>query len=266
MWDILTGRLGYSVDKVYVLFADGTNPYLDQHDYDTDEYVDSDWSAVSGAGGIIRSATRSDFVSTVQEIGERMVGGKDSFYFWSFDHGGLDFNVDDEPLQGTGYLIGWDMGPVLEIPDTDWYDESIFTSEISSLLAPITSKNPVWEAYIMTQCFAGDFLSGLGIGEADTNRFFAWAADWYESSWGKAFAEAWADGMESGLLLTQDLGDYAVYNDIYGPYQGDHWENPGWIGGNFSIAAIPEPSAIWFGAFAGLAYAGRRRLTLRHRA
>jgi hypothetical protein len=255
MWNLLTNYGGYAADNVYVLFADGDNPYQDQHSSETEEYSDSDWSMVSDAGGVIRPATRLDFIGTVQEIGDRMASGEDSFYFWSFDHGAQD----DDPAQGSGALVAWNMDPVLGVYETSWDDVLIKTSEISALLDPITSMNPLWEAYVMTQCYAGDFLYGLGITETDTNRFFAYAAAWDEESYDHAFADAWADGLELGLTTTQALGAYAVHNDIYGEYQGEYWETPGYIGGNFVMSSIPEPSAIWFGAGAGLALAFMRR-------
>jgi hypothetical protein len=254
MWSLLTGSWGYDVDHVYVLFADGTDPYLDQHESGSGLFINSDWSMVTEAGGIIRSATHDDLESTLAEIGGAMTSGEDSFYFWSFDHGYL---VAD---QGSGSLVGWDMGPVLGTSGTSWEDELIYTSEISTLLNPITLKNPIWEAYVMTQCYAGDFLSGLGITSGDTNRFFAYAAQWNEESYGDAFADAWADGMELGLTGTQALGEYAVINDIYGEHQGDHVETPGWIGGDFSLVAVPEPASFALGGgFAALALAAARR-------
>ena len=206
--------------------------------------MNSDWSAVTSAGSSVLSATRANFASTLSLVGYTMVSGQDSFYFWSFDHGFTD------GTQGSGLLIGWNT--------EDLFAESIYTSEISSLLSPITAKKPIWEAYVMTQCFAGDFLYGLGISEADTNRFFAYAAEWDEESWDYSFADSWAEGLESGLTSTHALGDYAVENDIYGQY-GTAEETPGYVGGDF-LLPVPEP-ATWtlFGGLGALGVALLRR-------
>jgi hypothetical protein len=253
MWSLTTGTLGYDVDNVYVLFADGTNPYVDQLSYKVRDWITSDWSQVTTAGGHIAEATRANFISTVQEIGSRMVSGQDTFYMWTFDHGGQQGSA------GQGWLTCWDLNPVLGLPAADAASERIYTSEFASLLDPITSKNPVWEAYAMAQCFAEDFRYGLNITESDTDRFFAWAAEYYQYSYDHSWADAWADGIEAGNTNSIVLGEYAVQNDIYGQHQGFHLETPGYTGGSFSIAAIPEAATWLYAAALGLPVLFHRR-------
>ncbi|RLA88062.1 MAG: hypothetical protein DRG58_09125 [Deltaproteobacteria bacterium] len=85
-------------------------------------------------------------------------------------------------------------------------------------------------------------------------RFAAWAAAWHESSssYGRGWADAWADGLESGLLMTNDLGQYVVDNDPFAPA----WETPGWIGDNFSITCqvVPAPYTLGLLGSGCLAY------------
>jgi hypothetical protein len=225
-WDLLVNKWGYDVDKVYVLFADGTEPDLDGVDYiKYTGLVNSDWSAVVKAGGHIGTATKGDFIETLQTIGDRMEPGRDSFFFWSFDHGGQT----SPALSGNGSLISW-------------YSGEIFSREFGDFLRPIRARNPVWEAYVMNQCYAEDFANGLGITANDTHRFVTWSSQWHETSTGYSFPLAWAKGMEAGLTTTHALGNYAIEHDANGP-NGNGFQHPGWVGGNFSmIDGSPVPS------------------------
>lgn len=142
-----------------------------------------------------------------------------------------------------------------------WNNESIYSSELPTYLDPISSKAPAWDAYVFTQCYAADMINNLNITSSTTNRFAAWAADWNEVSYDKGYAAAWASGMESGLVMSQTLGTYAVNNDPFGP-QGTSEEHPGWIGGNFSLAVVPEPGSgalFLTGAMAGFFFRKRHR-------
>lgn len=224
MWDLLVNRMGYDADNVYVLFSDGVDPGLDQSKLRTG-YVNSDWSSVVNAGGHIDSATREDFQDTLQIIGNRMEPGRDGFMLWTFDHG----NQSNPAKRGNGSLV-------------TWLGDSIYPGEIGSLLEPISDKAPLWDAYVFNQCYAEDMALGLGITSGDANRFATWAATWDQTSISDGFADAWADGMESGLLSTRLLAEYAIAHDPYGP-SGSRNENPGWVGGNFEISSVPEPSS-----------------------
>ncbi len=219
IWQDLVSCWGYDVNNVYVLFADGTDPAIDRS-----SGVSSDWSAIVSAGGNICAATTNDFKNVIQTIGSSMVSGSDSFFFWSFDHG----SQTDPAVMGSGSLCAWNS-------------QRIYSSEFTTYLDPVLSKTPAWDAYIFTQCYAGDMANSLGITADDTNRFTAWAAAWNEVSYDKGFADAWASGMEAGHTQTQTLGTYAVSNDPYGP-NGTQWETPGWVGGLFSMG-VPEPGS-----------------------
>ncbi len=214
MWELATGTMGYDASNVYVLFADGTDDGIDRS-----SGVNSDWSDIVNAGGNILSATATDLEQTLSQLGDEMTTD-DDFYFWSFDHGSGSSAVDDTSL------IAWDSGFIKDEQFASWVNPYKVNSE----------------AYIFGQCFAGGMADDLNITEDDgETRFAAWAADWYEYSWGQGWMDAWADGIEAGYTNTWDLGEYAKNNDKYAI---DGREHPGWIGDNFSIAATPEPGTI----------------------
>ena len=236
MWQDIVNVWKYKVDNVYVMFADGTDPAIDRS-----SGVSSDWSMIVSAGGHISAATTNDFANVLQTIGSRMVSGQDSFFLWSFDHG----SQTDPPVMGSGSLCAWN-------------DQLIYSTNFTTYLAPILSKTPVWDAYVLTQCYAQDMANSLGITSGNTNRFVSWAAAWNELSWDDGYAAAWAGGMESGLTASQALGTYATNNDPYGP-SGSKEETPGWVGGNF-VLAVPEPET-WVLLLSSFAVGGwfRRR-------
>ena len=232
MWQIMTGTLSFDVNNVYVLAADGTDTAVDQ----SDGVTSSDWSMITDAGGHIMSGTPENLQNTLALLSDLMTT-EDSFDFWSFDHGGnttFDPDATTYPYGSTedeGYLCGWG-GNITDDAFAAWVD-------------PI---NIMAESYAFGQCFAGDMaddLMALSLG-AGQYRFTAWAADWYEPSWGRSWVDAWADALEVGYRATWDLGYQAWLNDASRD-TGAGGEHPGWAGDNFDYVTnqpIPEPSTL----------------------
>jgi hypothetical protein len=243
MWNITTGVLGFAPQNVYVLFADGTNGAADRPNN-----VSSDWSTVVTAGGNVLDGTRNSLFDTLTYLSD-ILTNDDSLYFWSFDHGDTENNPND-PNDVT--LVGWN-------------DTSIQDDAFASWVDLITAKA---EIFAFGQCYSGGMVDDLGL-VTHPNRSAAWAAAGCEPSLGQGWVSAWADGIDSGLRWSSDLGNYALVNDIYGPdgaiCQNDPslCEHPGYAGRNINIVTndIPEPTVLaLFGVgLAGLGFSGRKR-------
>jgi hypothetical protein len=248
IWEVWTGTLGYDVDKVYVLAADGTEPKEDKRTY-PNIYTDSDWSAIQAAGGIIRDARPETLRATLAEINRRFVDEVDCFHFWAYDHGGNDNPADDD----GGVLVGW--------------DSNINDEVLAEWVSPIVGYA---ETYAFGQCFAASMVDDLLALPDQDNRFYAWAADYYEPSYGDGWVGVWADAIELGLRYTYEIGDYAKYHDPFRPgARPDYEEHPGWTGDNLHIVTnrpIPEPtSLLLLGLGAGLfAFRTRHRKSPRN--
>jgi len=244
MWNITTGILGFNPANVYVLFADGTDPGADQCTSESGGcpgHVTSDWSAVTAAHSSVLSASRFNLENTLSFLSSAM-GVDDSFYFWSFDHGGDD-PTSSNPLDVL--LNGW--------------HEDIYDQEFAAWVDPLNIQA---EIYAFGQCHSAGMVDDIQA-LSGNNRFAAWACAADRSSYGSGWADAWADGLESGLRWSRDLGQYALVNDIYGP-NGTNEETPGYWGRNIHIVTNEIPAPPTFGLLAsGLLgwFASRRKLS-----
>lgn len=243
MWNITTGILSFNPANVYVLFADGLDSGADQCTSESGGcpgYIDSDWSTVTTAHSSVLSASRVNLENTLSFLSNAM-GQDDSFYFWSFDHGGDD-PASSNPLDVL--LNGW--------------QEDIFDHELAAWVDPFDVQA---EIYAFAQCHSAGMVDDIQA-LSGNNRFSAWACAADRSSFGSGWADSWADGLESGLRWSRDLGQYALVNDIYGPY-GTNEETPGYWGRNIHMVTnqIPAPPTLSLLAVGLLScFAARKKL------
>lgn len=234
MWDVTVNTLGFDPSRVFVLAADGTNPAADR-----DSGNNSDWSGVVARGTTVEAASSANLASLFGVLAKTMTAD-DSFYFWSFDHGGNS----DPPQLGNSVLWGWNQDPIYAADFAAWASDFDVKAQI----------------YAFAQCNASGMAYALTQYPRE-NRFSAWAAAWNEPSWGEGWADAWAEGIESGLRDTVPLGIYAWEHDIFASAGLEH---PGFIGENINIVTnevvIPEPQAIWLLATAVLFMVAARKL------
>lgn len=221
MWKDATAL--YGVKNVYVLFADGTDPAADR-----DNTVNSDWSAITDAGGNITSASKANLQATLKTVGDKMT--KDtSFYFWSFDHGTpRGPAVSDVDLVTWGGDFQGDKNSANNVKDL----------ELAAWVNAFGGAKA--EFFAFSECNSGGMADDLFQGKIPP-RFAAWSANADKCSYGKGWADAWATGLESGLRTTTALGDYAKKND------GEALDTPGFRGADFNILTndpVPEPSTL----------------------
>ena len=238
MWQISTALFG--VDKVFVLFGDGTDPAKDRtagEDFDNDpaHQVNSDWSAITAAGGNILEGTHDKLQAVLSELAT-IITPDDSFYLWTFDHGeGNETPPIPAAMPYKAILDGFGAGDVIR------------DDELASWVQPINAKA---EAYAFGQCFSGGMADDLLAGPDAANRFVAWAQGDYDCSFGKGWIEAWADALESPLIgfSTYELGEFAKQNDPFGfGPGGTKQERPGYAGYNFNFITnerVPTPSTL----------------------
>ncbi len=144
---------GYDEDKIYILFADGTDPAIDQSggvNSDPDLDGDGDWD-------IGYSCTISNLDLVFDELAD-MLGPFDQLFIYSTDHGGGGGAGDDDV-----YLVGW--------------GENIDDSVFAGMLSDIECGRMV---ITMEQCFSGGFIDDL----AANNRIIATACRFDQVSWG----------------------------------------------------------------------------------
>jgi len=234
MWDVTVNTLGFDPSRIYVLSADGMDPAVDQDNGDN-----SDWSGVVARGTTVEAASSANLASLFDMLANTMTTD-DSFYFWSFDHGGNS----DPPQVGNSVLWGWNQDP-------------IYASSFAAWTSGFQVKAQI---YAFAQCNASGMAYALAQ-YPEANRFSAWASAWDESSWNDGWAAAWAEGISSGLRDTVPLGIYARDHDIFASFGLEH---PGFIGENINIVTneivIPEPQAVGLLATAVLFMVAARRL------
>ena len=206
MYSIATEKYGVDPSHVYILYADGRDPGIDNPNG-----ADSDLSFAEGS--TVMPALGRNLRMVFSEIAA-VADANDHFLFYSFDHGAEDFS-------GRDYLCGWrDM-----ISDTDF---AACASEIDA----------GYQTYIMAQCFSGGMIEDLSI---STNMFAASASDNRSPSRslvnknGKiagGFSLSVENALDAGVNNTEDLYEYMLATNAAAPL-----DNPQKRGDSFAIFA-----------------------------
>ena len=234
MWDVTVNILDVAPSHVWVLSSDGTDPAADRK-----SGSNSDWSTVVATGTTVEAATQSNLASLFETLADTMTAD-DSFYFWSFDHGGNT----DPPQIGNSVLWGWNQ-------------EAIGAADFAAWTSGFMVKAQI---YAFAQCFGSGMAYALESYPRD-NRFSAWSSTWNEPSYNNFWAASWEAGIRTGIRETVPLGIHAREYDLGAAFGLEH---PGFHGRNIDLITnefvVPEPRAIFLLATAvGLLAARRRR-------
>ena len=230
MHEVLVEEFNYLPENVYVLAADGLDTFEDRQVGNSagSGTINSDWTDVLARGSTVQSATRANIQSTIASMG---MTSRDTFLFWSFDHGDGDTDpavFHEEALRGWG--------------------EDIAATVFPTDMAAVEAQR---QAYVFAQCFSGGMLDELDMavgrfryGCASTNHYET--SKWYPGpppgETASGFAEAFYDGMEAYYSETHALFDYAVShapNCFEGQNDGTTGaarQNPWDVGDNFDLA------------------------------
>jgi|GEM_PF-2310648 len=233
MYNALTGTMNYLPQNVFILAADGLDP---ADDINGDG--NSDWSLFVAGGSTVDSATHNHLRDTINNLAG-VIQPHDTFYLWTFDHGGGTSNAP--ATFGEEWLTGW--------------GSNIRDDELAAWLAPVSAARQV---YFFGQCFSGGMLDDLGIA-GGSGMFGAAACNHYETSkwWTgdigdktngylKGVSEAILD---HGLLETREIHDWAFAHAYHcrdggqngGTYNAD-WQHPWSVGDSFDMSV-----AHWLG-------------------
>ena len=233
MWDLTVNTLHFNPSHVYILASDGTDPTPDQNTtpWSTPHEVNSDWSTALAQGTTVEAGTHANLQDLLATLAATM-GPADSFYFFSFTHGGPG------PL-GSTQMWGWN-------PDPNSLDDFISANDFAAWTSAFNVESQV---YAFDQCYAMGMAFGLTqwgqYPRNNMNWFAAWSTSWTIASHGDAWASAWEDGIAAGIFDTILLGTYAKDNDWVVGLTGDE---PGFMGANIDIETghpdAPEPAAV----------------------
>jgi hypothetical protein len=188
LYEILVNHFGLEPNNIWVLYADGNDPGEDLNTGGT-AYENSDMSYAKH----VLPATAANLETVLTETLANQAGINDHLFFWSFDHGGGNYNASG--TTGEEYLCGW-YEDISDEDMADWIDH-----------VPARYKTSVF-----TQCFAGGMLDNLP--PLSSTEFGCAATNHYESSWGDGFAAAFNDGLEV-CENTYDVYQYAYSHDAY---------------------------------------------------
>ena len=233
MYNALTGTMNYLPGNVFILAADGLDPADD-----INGGGNSDWSLFVAGGSSVDSATHNHLRDTISSLAT-IIQPHDTFYLWTFDHGGGTSNAP--ATFGEEWLTGW--------------GNDIRDDELAAWVAPISAGR---QAYFFGQCYSGGMLDDLAI-VGGSGMFGAAAANHYETSkWWTGDIGDKTNGylkgvsqaiLDHGLLETRDIHDWAFAHAYHcrdggengGTFNAD-WQHPWSVGDNFDLSV-----AHWLG-------------------
>ena len=237
----VVNRWNYRPENVWVIFADGTNPYADLTMWVAGN-ENSDWSYVVNNGSEVLEANipNTQYVLT----GLHDLGIGDMFYFWSYDHGYGDKGVSG--VHNEEGFSGWNQ----------WENNNINDDVFAGWVNPIGAGR---HAYVLGQCYSGGVLEELQMyGLPDGHKRFGCASATHQEpsqsgELSEGFNDAWCDGIENDdLTHTQHLFLYALNDTDWAEGGGADaaynppWHHPWMVGDNLFL-----PVSVWEGSGAG---------------
>ncbi|MFP5258680.1 MAG: C13 family peptidase [Acidobacteriota bacterium] len=168
---------GFLQDHIYVLFADGTDPAID-NSLGENSNVDLNGDTVADIG---YSATKANITAVFNELAGKL-GSQDILYLFTTDHGGAG---DDNPSPYANSNV------VLYL-----WNESITNTEFAAEVNKVTTKATV---AIFEQCYSGGMIEPL----KGPNRVLMSAARFWELSYSMNSGEY----DEFSFYVTQALAD-----------------------------------------------------------
>ncbi len=229
---------GFRDENIFVLFADGTDPAVDQADGVTSSPLDLDGD---GDPDIGYSATKENLSLVFDRLAARL-SGEDLLYIFTTDHG--DAQADNAAPYATP-----------NVTLCLWDEQEVTGDELAAEVNKVQAKAIVG---IFEQCYSGGLVERL----KGPNRVLMSASRWWELSYAmndlpmdefsyyatKALAEPTAgDSNGDGIVAMEEAYLYALAHDSYqmetldsyGDNNGEHpayFSNPWDLGRRISLA------------------------------
>ena len=240
-YEHVVDKWGYKPENVWVIFADGMNPFADLTMWPPYDPENSDWSPVSTRGSTVLAATYANTQAVLTGF-QQTLGPGDLFYWWSYDHGGGDKNQPAHHDEET--ITGWNQ----------WESNNIGDDTFAGWVDPIGAGR---HAYVLGQCYSGGILEELAIWPG-SNRFGCASATHQETAQSseayEGFNDAWCDAVEEeDAVNTHNLYQLA-YEDTDMATDGEgpnapyslNVQHPWKLGDDLFL-----PVCVWEGAGAG---------------
>lgn len=242
---------GFLQDHIYVLFADGTDPAIDNSNNENSR-VDLNNDSVADIG---YSATKANITTVFNELAGKL-GDQDILYIFTTDHGGAGSDNPNPYNNSNVVLYLW--------------QESITNAEFAAEVNKVTTMATV---AIFEQCFSGGMIEPLKA----PNRVLMSAARFWELSYAmepdytfdefsyyvtQALADTTkGDSNGDGIVTLEEASSYALAHDSVqsetlsnGENNGEHpsyYSNPWDLGRKLALGGYyPSATAPTYGGYA----------------